>query len=119
MSRQAVRLSRPWRRKRGTDPEGDFAGSVLAPHLAVRLQQALVDRAALEVVAQRRQPEEALVLVEQRERLFQCLAAVHQRQRRLVGTGVGEPDEVGDAAVNLLPRVAALAVLGDPGAAFV
>ena len=77
-----------------------------------------MDRAALEVVAQFGQPEEALVLVEQREGLFQRLAAVHQGQRGLEGAGVVELDEVGDAAVDLEARIAALAVLGDPGAAF-
>src|SRR5512139_1345588 len=89
----------------------------LAAHLAVRLQQPLVDRAALEVAAQLRQAEEALVLVEQRERLFQRFAAVHQRERGLEGRGVGQLDEVGDAAVDLEARIAPLAVLGNPGAA--
>src|SRR5512135_3329599 len=90
----------------------------LTPHLAVRLQQALVDCAALEVAAEFGQPEEALVLIEQRERLFQRVAAVHQGEHGFEGVGVVELDEVVDAAVYPEARFAALAVLRNPGAAF-
>jgi len=45
-------------------------------------------------------------------------SAGHQDQGGFEGAGVAELGEVGDAAGDLEARVAALAVLGDPGAAF-
>src|SRR5574340_645536 len=101
---------------RGSSRLGIFIRT-LAAYLAVRLEQPLVDRAALEVAAQRGQPEEALILVEQRECLLQRLAAVHQGQRGLEGAGFVELGEIGDAAIDLETRFASLAVLRDPGAA--